>query len=406
MNTKFLFFLVLVCTFSFAVAQPTAGLVSYLDFENCEVVDRTGNNTSIIAGLPGMCDCGIRTSAFEFDGMNQFISFQPDANINQLFTRATFAISFYFRPLVNTGYMTLFSKRESCVAQAGFDMYYNAQNREIVTELSENPTSRLRLTSPIPADRCWNHVLIIRSGTNVRIFINGAQTNNQSTPSVINLVNTRPLEIGTGACVGVNSQPYNGLISDLRFYNRDIQPLELAQLFLNPDRINNRDTTIFLGQEVVINAGPTCSQNINWTPNTAISDPSIPNPVLNPSETTTYTAALNYGNCIARMGLTVTVIDPASLDCRQLPMANAFTPNNDGLNDRFGISNPFTLEALRTFEVYDRNGTPVFITDSPFDTWDGTFRGSLMPPGAYMYVVKYSCRGEDLVKSGTFHLIR
>jgi len=392
--------------FGLSQAQVTGGLVGYFDFEGCEAVDRTGNNPDVTVGMPPMCDCGIAGDAFEFDGGGQFIAFDETSNINALFTRATFAISFNFRALVNTGYMTLFSKRESCLAQRGFDIYYNAQTRELITELAETPANQQRISNTLAQDRCWHHVVIIRSGTNLRIFINNQLVTNQSTNQVIQLENQRPLEIGTGACVGTTAVAFNGLMSDVRIYNRDLTEIEIASLFRNPDKLNNRDTTIFLGQNVQILAGPSCTDNVNWTPTTQVSDPSISTPVITPSETTSYTVSKNYGNCVARDNITITVIDPTSLDCNVLPMANAFTPNGDGLNDRYGISNPFTLEELISFEIFDRNGTPVFITDSPFDGWDGSFQGALMPPGAYLFLVKYICDGQNVVKSGSFHLIR
>jgi len=387
-------------------SQVNTGLVMYFDFANCEAVDRTGNNPLIQTAVPPMCDCGISSDAFEFDGGGQSINFDETSNINALFTRATFSVSFYIRSLVNTGYMSVISKRESCLAQRGFDVYYNAQSGELITELTETPTNQLRVSNTLANDRCWHHVVIIRSGTNLRIFINNRLVTDRRTNTVVDLTNEAPLQIGRGACVGNTAIPFNGLLSDFRIYNRDIQPLEVASLFRNQDKLVNRDTTIFLGQDVVINAGPSCTDMITWSPIAGISDLTSPTPVITPNETTLYIVSKNYGNCIARDSVNITVIDPATLDCTVLPMANAFTPNSDGLNDSFGISNPFTLEELISFEIYDRNGTPIFVTDSPFDQWDGSFRGSLMPPGAYLYMIKYICDGESIVKSGTFHLIR
>ncbi len=62
---------------------------------------------------------------------------------------------------------------------------------------------------------------------------------------------------------------------------------------------------------------------------------------------------------------------------------NAFSPNNDGLNDYF---KPITAGlSAYIFEIYDRWGTLVY-TDTPESKgWDGTFRGEPAPLGAYVY---------------------
>lgn len=402
----FLILLIWLGTISNIHAQITSGLIANLNFENCEVVDQTGNNTSFVVGMPPMCDCGINTNALEFDGADQFIVVDSSSNINALFTRASFSISFYFRPLTSSGNMVLFSKREACLVERGFAVYFNANTNEIALELEENATNRIRATHRLPDDRCWQHVVITRIGTTVRLYVNSEEVIEERSGSVIQLTNERPFEIGTGPCIGATAMPLNGLISDLRFYSRDLSQNEVNQLFRNQDKIINRDTTIFLGQEVQIIDGPNCSNNIQWTPITDVSDPFISDPLISPQESTLYTVAINYGICTARDSIEITVIDPTSLDCRELPLPNIFTPNDDGLNDTYGISNPFTLEELISFEIFDRNGGKVFSTNNPMEEWDGSFRGELMPPGAYLYMIKYICEGETIVKTESFHLIR
>jgi gliding motility-associated-like protein len=395
-----------VCLSHGLYAQTTAGMVAHLNFNNCEVFDATGNNTDIVANMPPMCDCGMRTGALEFDGSDQFINFGEEVNLNELFTRATFSISFYFRPLANTGNMVLFSKRESCTAPQGFAVYYNAQSRQLTVELTESATIQSRLIRNIPTDRCWHHVVITRIGTNVRLFVDNVLLGTQTSSTVVNLTNQGQLQIGTGVCIGSTAVPFNGLISDLRFYNRDIQELDIAGLFLNQDKFFNRDTTIFLSSSVQINTGPSCTDNIIWAPTSGLDNPASLNPLITPDTDETYVRSVNYGNCVARDTIQITVIDPSDIDCAELPMPNIFTPNNDGLNDRYGISNPFSMEGLVAFDIYDRNGSKVFASNDRFASWDGSFNGMLMPPGAYLYMIRYICDGSELVKTGSFHLIR
>ncbi len=67
-------------------------------------------------------------------------------------------------------------------------------------------------------------------------------------------------------------------------------------------------------------------------------------------------------------------------------LANAFTPNGDGVNDFFGVTN-LKFQKVQTFIIYDRFGNEVFNTiDSK--GWDGKFRGKDLDMDTYYYFIK------------------
>nr|MDA3778688.1 T9SS type B sorting domain-containing protein [Bacteroidales bacterium] len=72
--------------------------------------------------------------------------------------------------------------------------------------------------------------------------------------------------------------------------------------------------------------------------------------------------------------------------CIEIP--NAFTPNNDFINDRWAIS-MFDLYPNVIIEVFDRYGKKVFYSEGYEETkyWDGTYRGKELPMGSYYYIV-------------------
>lgn len=72
---------------------------------------------------------------------------------------------------------------------------------------------------------------------------------------------------------------------------------------------------------------------------------------------------------------------------RSIYVPNAFTPNNDGVNDIFKMIN-FRNEELLEFKVFNRWGTILFSTKDPHEGWDGTFRQSMQPMGVYGYVIR------------------
>ena len=62
----------------------------------------------------------------------------------------------------------------------------------------------------------------------------------------------------------------------------------------------------------------------------------------------------------------------------------AFSPNGDGLNETWKIP---ALAAFPTFEltVFNRFGQLVFENKNNNLSWDGTFKGTPLPAGAYVY---------------------
>jgi len=89
---------------------------------------------------------------------------------------------------------------------------------------------------------------------------------------------------------------------------------------------------------------------------------------------------------------------------------NAFSPNNDGVNDRLGV---FTRdeEQLLSFRIFDRWGAVIFertnfSSNNQDYGWDGKFRGQLMPKSEYLYQLKLLDDGEIRQFIGTVLLLR
>ncbi|MDX5346173.1 MAG: gliding motility-associated C-terminal domain-containing protein [Hymenobacteraceae bacterium] len=84
---------------------------------------------------------------------------------------------------------------------------------------------------------------------------------------------------------------------------------------------------------------------------------------------------------------------------------NAFSPNNDGLNDVFEMKGRFLSNI--SFKIYDRWGQVVFQTESSSQGWDGTINGELAPVGAYAFqFIGYDAKGKKFERNGTVTLLR
>ena len=98
-------------------------------------------------------------------------------------------------------------------------------------------------------------------------------------------------------------------------------------------------------------------------------------------------------------------LDPEALPS-VLYVPNAFTPNEDNLNELF----PYADEVIQPgyyIAVYSRWGEKLFDSRETNTTnWDGYYQGEKVPPTTYMYFMYYrGCDGNARTNKGTVHVI-
>jgi gliding motility-associated-like protein len=91
----------------------------------------------------------------------------------------------------------------------------------------------------------------------------------------------------------------------------------------------------------------------------------------------------------------------------KLLLPDAFSPNNDAINDRLELKGTFRRIADFDFQIYNRWGNPVFSSSDPLRTWDGNFQGGASPVDTYTYKIYAKLiDGTEINKTGKFLLIR
>jgi len=138
-----------------------------------------------------------------------------------------------------------------------------------------------------------------------------------------------------------------------------------------------------------------------WTPSTGLSSATVLAPVATPAVTTTYTLQVTSPlGCIATDNITLTVI-PYCIK----PM-NAFTPNGDGINERWLITNGNCLSNAKA-QVFNRYGSKVFESNDYKNTWDGTYEGKPLPDGTYYYIITFQLlNGRTELLKGNVTILR
>ena len=137
----------------------------------------------------------------------------------------------------------------------------------------------------------------------------------------------------------------------------------------------------------------------SWSPPTYLDNPNYLKAVARPPGSITYTLTVVSGN---GCGVSTDEVKLEAIDKLFIP--TGFTPNNDGLNDRWEI---ITFEDYpeAIAEIYNRYGQLVYRGHAKnYKPWDGTFNGKLCLPGVYVYLVNLN-NGKPVIK-GTVNLIR
>ena len=92
-----------------------------------------------------------------------------------------------------------------------------------------------------------------------------------------------------------------------------------------------------------------------------------------------------------------------------LHMPNAFTPNNDGLNDDFRGKGYLPGIRNYTLSIWSRWGEKIFENNDPDQGWNGEYNnaGKQVMGGVYVFTVQYTGpRGNEFELKGNVTLIR
>lgn len=190
---------------------------------------------------------------------------------------------------------------------------------------------------------------------------------------------------------------YSVIVSN-QFACRDTA-MVLVNVVETPTADAGPDKSIIEGASVKLLANVT-GQNItySWLPALFINDPNALQPVVSPPRDTSYvlTVVSNDGCGIATDTVKLFVY-------RDIYIPNAFSPNNDGLNDTWNIP---ILNIFPGFEltIFNRQGQVVYQNKNSNIPWNGKYKGVDQPVGVFVYYIDLKVDGGQF--KGTLTLIR
>lgn len=145
------------------------------------------------------------------------------------------------------------------------------------------------------------------------------------------------------------------------------------------------DSTVIIGESIDISLPPGLGgYTYEWQPVDWIDCSSCAAVTSTPEEDIIYSVLVSDTlGCFT----TTYFVDIEVLPLSSVDVPDAFTPNNDGVNDIVYVEG-WGIKELLTFEIYNRWGEQVFKTNDIEEGWNGYYKGQLQNMDTYTYIVR------------------
>ncbi len=170
------------------------------------------------------------------------------------------------------------------------------------------------------------------------------------------------------------------------------------------------DKEILQGDEITLNAQSDYANIIKkytWLPAGTSSCDTCKSISITPDKNQWFAVQASVEGCTAIDSINIKVLSE-----NLVFIPNAFSPNNDQVNDVFRPFTADTVVEIEHFSVYDRWGNLLYeatnsIPNDPKIGWDGTFRGSNVSEDIYIYTAKIRLKNGKIQKfAGDVKLFR
>jgi hypothetical protein len=260
------------------------GLVGYWPFCG-NAIDASGNgNNGTVNGATLTTDrFGNADNAYSFDGNNDVISL-PQSNLWN-FGVSDFTLAGWF--ISNSGTQDNIIRYDNGLGpQNLWGMRVRDQELNFLLQgtnnIGINPSPQTNLGGLV-SNSSWHYGLVVRTGTDMLIYVDGDLEYQGSTSQVVNIDAGTVYYPSIGRLGSFSGEYFDGQIDDVGIWNRALSESEIQQLY--------------------------SSDNSTYTWSTGSADSSI---TVAPTETTTYTVTVDNGITTCTDSVTVTVNNPTT----------------------------------------------------------------------------------------------
>lgn len=243
----------------FGYAQDD-GLVAYYPFTGNADDESVNSNNGTVYGATLTTDrLGNANSAYEFDGVNDYISIPDHSSLDV----SSITISAWiYADATPSPYSGIINKK-SATQNNTFSTATSTSSLRVSVRFTDNSSNEPHVINTITTGE-WQHVVYVIDSGVVRIYRNGVNVLSNSTTSGKLLSNNNvPLEIGRTVWFpgGVaNTYYWDGKIDEVKIYNRGLSDCEIASLYNNSPGIRQ-------GAVLLSDPGDQSSSRINIYPN-------------------------------------------------------------------------------------------------------------------------------------------
>jgi PKD repeat protein len=209
-------------TTTVTVNPPNNGLAAYFNFDEgsgTAVGSTVGGHTGTISGATWVA-AGQSGAALSFDGVNDRV-IVPDSNSLDLTTGMT--LEAWVRPAAVGGWQTVAFKERGTTEHA-YALYASDDTGKAAGTMYTGGASDISVVNTAnTAAGTWTHLATTFDGSNFRLYVNGSLVRTTAHTGSITTTNNN-LSIGGNAVWG---EYFNGLIDELRIYNRALSAAEI-----------------------------------------------------------------------------------------------------------------------------------------------------------------------------------
>lgn len=219
--------LILVGGATVARGDLSTGLVAYYPFNgNANDASGNGNNGVVQNSILTADRLGVLNSAYRFNGTNAQITVSDNLALRGLTSSYTLTLWANFSSLPN---------RDMCFLAKSFGagghnkwLFWRHVNSPLGVGLHLNASASYCTNYPLVANR-WYMLTFVSSGTTYRIAVNDDV--GPALAGSLTLPNTSGVALSIGGPEPSGDQWFNGLLDDVRIYNRALSSAEVQELY-------------------------------------------------------------------------------------------------------------------------------------------------------------------------------
>jgi len=209
-------------------------LVIHLTFDNTSQpgANSAGNaNDGTLFGQPALVS-GQIGNALSFDGLDDYVEI---ANSPSLGITVDITIAAWIKRGALGDYGGIAAKTDGN-STWDYDLYFGS-GANTLHFYSDNQNPQDAISTGTVSNTDWHHVAVTRSGETVAFYIDTAPAGTVTVSGEF-ADNALPVRIGTDGPSYDAASLFNGLIDEVRIYNRALSPQEILQFLTPPARLN------------------------------------------------------------------------------------------------------------------------------------------------------------------------